>query len=201
LPPLDPPALTPWRTTPSALPIRDLTLNETFDEFGRLAQQIGTDKLPDDAPQGMYGREYCDAPTEVVAAGSTEVWRIFNLTADAHPLHFHLANVQVVSRQPFDARRYAGTPAFRGRAVPPAPNEIGWKETVVMFPGECTTVLMKFDLPSDPIIPVTQGGVTTNNTYSPGISTRTGVSGHEYVWHCHILEHEEHDMMRPLIVV
>ena len=54
-----------------------------------------------------------------------------------------------------------------------------------MNPGECTTVIMKFDLPSAPFI------------VPP--SPRTG--GHEYVWHCHILEHEEHDMMRPLVVI
>ena len=69
-----------------------------------------------------------------------------------------------------------------------------------MFPGECTTVAMKFDLPANPTIPVTDPvtGVTTNTSADPGVSPRTG--GREYVWHCHILEHEEHDMMRPLIV-
>ena len=54
-----------------------------------------------------------------------------------------------------------------------------------MNPGECTTVIMKFDLPKVPFA-------------VPDVSPRTG--GHEYVWHCHILEHEEHDMMRPLVV-
>ena len=63
-------------------------------------------------------------------------------------------------------------------------NELGWKETVRMNPGECTTIIAKFDLPKVP--------------YDVPVSPRTG--GHEYVWHCHILEHEEHDMMRPLIV-
>jgi spore coat protein A len=61
---------------------------------------------------------------------------------------------------------------------------LGWKETVRMNPGEVTRVLMKFTLP---VVPFTVPE-----------SPRTG--GHEYVWHCHILEHEEHDMMRPLIV-
>jgi spore coat protein A len=73
---------------------------------------------------------------------------------------------------------------FTGPAVPAEANEIGWKETVMMFPGTVTRIVMRFDLPSVPF------------TVPP--SPRTG--GNEYVWHCHILEHEEHDMMRPLIV-
>jgi spore coat protein A len=73
---------------------------------------------------------------------------------------------------------------FEGPARGPDLNELGWKETVRMNPGECTTVLMKIDLPKTPF----------NVPHSP----RTG--GHEYVWHCHILEHEEHDMMRPMVV-
>jgi spore coat protein A len=89
--------------------------------------------------------------------------------------------VQIVSRQAFDVRRLR----FLGLPTPPDANELGWKETVRMNPGECTTVIMKFDLPSAPFI------------VPP--SPRTG--GHEYVWHCHILEHEEHDMMRPLIII
>jgi spore coat protein A, manganese oxidase len=144
---------------------------------------------------------YMDPATETPVAGATEVWRIFNLTADAHPIHFHLANAQIVSRQPFNVKQYTGlNPSFTGSPAPPAPNEMGWKETVVMFPGECTTVVMKFDLPANPTIPVTDPvtGVTTDTVADPGVSRRTG--GHEYVWHCHILEHEEHDMMRPLIV-
>jgi len=126
-----------------------------------------------------------DATTETVRHGSTEVWRIFNLTGDTHPMHFHLVNVQVISRQPFDSANYDGAPNFTGPARLPDRNEFGWKETVRMNPGECTTLIMKFDLPKVP--------------YAVPNSPRTG--GAEYVWHCHILEHEEHDMMRPLVVI
>jgi len=70
--------------------------------------------------------------------------------------------------------------------TPPDDNERGWKETVRMNPGEITRVIMQFDLPTLPKV--------MGNPLSP----RTG--GHEYVHHCHILEHEEHDMMRPLVV-
>ena len=170
-----------------AVRVRDLTLNEDFDEYGRLIQKLGTNEAFDVDIFGnpFYGRPY-DAPTtEVVQNGTTEVWRIFNLTGDTHPMHFHLVNVQVISRQPFDAANYNGTPVFTGPARIPDANEIGWKETVRMNPGECTTVIMKFDVPKVP--------------YDVPVSPRTG--GFEYVWHCHILEHEEHDMMRPLVVM
>lgn len=179
LPPLDPAPLLPAgvMTLPPGIVVRDLTLNEDVDQFGRLIQRLGTaDPLYD----GTYARNYEDAPTETPAIGSLEAWRIFNLTADTHPIHFHLVNVQIVSRQKLHPRR----PQLVGPPRPPDDNERGWKETVRMNPGECTTVIMKFDLPSTPFV------------VPP--SPRTG--GHEYVWHCHILEHEEHDMMRPLIV-
>jgi FtsP/CotA-like multicopper oxidase with cupredoxin domain len=179
LPPLDPPPIVPSGVTalPPGIPIRELTLNEDFDAFGRLLQRLGT---TEPLYAGTLARNYEDPPTETPQPDAIEAWRIFNLSADTHPIHFHLVNVQIVSRQSFDARhmRLQGTPR------PADANERGWKETVRMNPGECTTVIMKFALPSAPfIVPA---------------SPRTG--GHEYVWHCHILEHEEHDMMRPLVV-
>jgi spore coat protein A len=166
---------------PSWLTVRQLTLNEDYDSYNRLIQRLGTNQL--NGPS--YARNYGDAPTEVPLAGSMEVWQIANLTGDTHPMHFHLANVQIISRQPFNADAYAGTPHYTGPARPPEDNECGWKETVRMNPGEVTTVLIPFNLPKVP--------------FSVPSSPMWG--GHEYVWHCHILEHEEHDMMRPLIVV
>jgi spore coat protein A len=184
--PTDPFLLTQTPGVPTPVPagvrVRYLTLNEGFDSHGRLEQTLGTDVA---TSPGFYGRAYLDAATEVVAEGATEVWEIINLTMDAHPIHFHLVNVQVLSRQHFEASSYAGgVPSYDGPAIAPEMNELGWKETVRMNPEEVTRVLMKFDLPAVP--------------FSVPNSPRTG--GHEYVWHCHILEHEEHDMMRPLIV-
>jgi spore coat protein A len=172
------------------VPVRDLTLNEDFDEYGRLIQMLGNNQPTGADVSGapFYGRGYMDPATEIVRNGSTEVWRIFNLTGDTHPMHFHLVNVRVLSRQPFDVTKYLtnpGNPSFTGPARPADFNEFGMKETVRMHPGECTTVVMTFDLP---VVP-----------YAVPKSPRTG--GAEYVWHCHILEHEEHDMMRPLVVV
>jgi spore coat protein A len=188
---LDPLPIAPITTTVAPIPplvapngtrVRDLTLNETFDAYGRLIQMLGTT-----TPAGKgFGLAYEASATELVAAGSTEVWRIFNTTADTHPIHFHLVNVQVLSRQPFKLTSGSlFTPT--GAAVGPQPNELGWKETVRMNPGEVTSVLMRFDLPASADLPFTVPA-----------SPRTG--GNEYVWHCHILEHEEHDMMRPLVV-
>ena len=160
------------------------TLNEDFDNYGRLLQRVGTTDQNGFNNQGLptWGHAYVSKTTENPHQGETQVWNIFNLTGDSHPIHFHLVNVQVISRAPFDSE----TPDFTaiGTPRPPDANELGWKETVRMNPDEVTTVIMRFDLPSVPFVVPS--------------SPRTG--GAEYVWHCHILEHEEHDMMRPLVV-
>ena len=102
--------------------------------------------------------------------------------------------MQILARRPFDPVAYqtptapgatTGTLTFTGPAQGPDPTELGWKETVRMNPAEVTWVIMRFDLPSVP--------------FTVPASPRTG--GQEYVWHCHILEHEEHDMMRPLVIM
>jgi spore coat protein A, manganese oxidase len=167
--------------------VRNLTLNEGFDEAGRLIQKLGTADQNGLDSQGLptWGRNYMDPATETPRAGEAEVWNAFNLTGDTHPIHFHLVNVQVLSRRRFDPMAWNGSPTWTGPARGPDANELGWKETVRMNPGECTTVIMRFDLPSVP--------------FAVPPSPRTG--GHEYVWHWHILEHEEHDMMRPLVVM
>jgi spore coat protein A, manganese oxidase len=173
-------------TPPLGVPVRQLTLNETFDPYGRLIQLLGTLILPG-LPSAGFGRAYESPATEVVQRGNTEVWEIYNTTADVHPMHFHLVNVQLINRQPFQVNSFGNTQGgvnFTGPAVPAEANEIGWRETVMMFPGTVTRIIMRFDLPAVP--------------FTVPSSPRTG--GNEYVWHCHILEHEEHDMMRPLVV-
>jgi spore coat protein A len=160
------------------------TLNEDFDSYGRLIQRVGTGtKLYTDS----FGRDYTDSPTEVVNNGETQVWDIYDTTGDTHPMHFHLVNVQVIGRDFFS---FVGDHANSPDSVfaPPDANERGWKETVRMNPGTVTRVIMKFTLPS----------VAFKVPASPRFA---GIpNANEYVWHCHILEHEEHDMMRPLIV-
>lgn len=202
------PGIDPFLNPSNAVRTRHLTLNEVFDEHGRLIQMLGTN-MPTDLPTGYhsdptfdennYARGYEDMVdtanpiTEKPVAGDIEIWEIANLTMDTHPMHFHLVNVKVLKRQAMvidpDTLTYEytnGVPNYgTNPARDPEPTELGWKETVKMNPGEVTTIIMKFDLPTVPV-EVPQ-------------SPRTG--GHEYVWHCHILEHEEHDMMRPLVVL
>lgn len=190
---IDPSLVGTWTASPlpppPGIPVRILTLNEDFDAYGRLIQRLGTNALPAKGKGNSYGRNYMDPSTENPKAGATEVWQIVNLTADVHPMHFHLVNVQVLQRQPINS--FTGVPNYNGPAVGPDPTELGWKETVKMYPGTVTTVIMRFDLPANP-----PGIASMPNSLNPNL----GVPGKEYVWHCHILEHEEHDMMRPMVI-
>jgi len=111
--------------------------------------------------------------TENPTLGDTELWEIYNVTADAHPIHLHLVRFQVVNRQPlFHVDGEVRIPILLGDAAPtPAePWETGYKDTVIAYPGEVTRIIAKFDI--------------------EGL----------YVWHCHIVEHEDNEMMRPYVV-
>lgn len=203
---------------------RSLTLNETFDytglpglgamNYGRLIQMLGTNVVQGNDPYGtpIFYTTYEQGRGEVVKRGVTEIWEIINLTGDTHPIHFHLVNVQILSRQAFNDALYmsdasaasAGTKMdVTGYLIPgtsrgPDPNETGWKETVRMNPHEVTRVIMRFDLPKLPWpIPLSQRPCDPMNPPGPNNPT---INGYEYVWHCHILEHEEHDMMHALVV-
>ena len=133
-----------------------------------------------------------DAPvTETPRVGTIEDWVYINVTGDTHPIHSHLVTFQVVGRRPFDAEAYEAayggpdgvpggidpTPFATGPMQPPDPTERGFKETVKANPGELTTIRAQYDLPE---------GVSAPQTY---------------VYHCHIVEHEDNDMMRPYTVV
>jgi spore coat protein A, manganese oxidase len=129
-----------------------------------------------------YGREFMlldnkqwDAPiTENPKLGTTEIWYLINLTDDSHPIHIHLIDFQILDRRNFDVEKYnkEGIIHYTGPAIPPAPQERGGKDTVRANPNQVTRIIMKFD-------------------------SYTGL----YVWHCHILEHEDYEMMRPFIVI
>ncbi|UCG33997.1 MAG: multicopper oxidase domain-containing protein, partial [Phycisphaerales bacterium] len=97
--------------------------------------------------------------TENPDVDATEEWDIYNLTVDAHPIHLHLVRFEVTGRE-----------VIGGDARGPEPWETGYKDTVIAYPGEITTVKALFDI--------------------PGL----------YVWHCHIVEHEDNEMMRPYFV-
>lgn len=106
--------------------------------------------------------------------GDTEIWRFINSGGAVHPMHIHLIQFQVLDRIPFDGEAFDETRNIHitGKPVPPAPNERGWKDVVHSPPGFITRVIMRF-----------------------------GPFTGRYVYHCHILEHEDHDMMRPFEVV
>lgn len=148
-------------------PTRKLLLFEGMDSYGRLLGMLGT---------AAGGGMMWDSPaTETPHLNDTEVWEIYNSSEDAHPIHLHLVNFQVINREKFTADQEPTMGALSNIALngfpesPPA-NEAGRKDTLAMFPGEVTRIIAKFD--------------------------RRG----EYVWHCHILSHEDNQMMRPLIV-
>jgi len=181
---------------------RNKTLNEGIDPYGRLIAMLGTDVAPYPSVNfTKYGTRYddpIDLGQENYKVGTYEVWDIYNTTGDTHPIHFHLVNVQIIGRAPFaqeeDGSPVGGSFTPCGAFVPPDPDERGFKETVRMDPGQITRVVMRIELPDPPRVNV----LGRNRTINVPVSPRTG--GFEYVWHCHILEHEEHDMMRPFVV-
>lgn len=119
----------------------------------------------------MLGGKHWSAPiTEDPRQNTTEIWSMVNLTGDAHPMHLHLVRFQVLERRPFDlfAWNESKTLKYTGDAIPPSPEEMGWKDTVRADPGMVTRIIARFE-------------------GEPG----------RYVWHCHLLEHEDNEMMRP----
>jgi spore coat protein A len=140
----------------------------------------------------LNGVHFDEGPvTETPRVGTVEDWVYVNVTGDTHPMHTHLVTFQVVGRTPFDAEAYEEanegahgvpggidpTPFATGPMEPPDPSERGYKDTVKANPSQFTTIRAKFDLPT---------GVTAPQSY---------------VHHCHIVEHEDNDMMRPFEVV
>jgi spore coat protein A len=119
------------------------------------------------------GKKFWDDDiTENPMLDDIAIWTVYNTTEDAHPVHLHLVAFQIIDRQKFRADQDPETGALTnirliGKPKPPKANEDGWKDTAQMYPGEVTRVIAKFD--------------------------REG----RYVWHCHILSHEDHEMMRP----
>ena len=123
-----------------------------------------------------------DPITETPELGATEIWEFYNTTVDTHPIHMHLADFRILDRRDFDSSvlvakdmggGYVGgildpaKIALSGLATPPGRHEVGKKDTAKMFPGQVTRVLVQFKRPG------------------------------RYVYHCHILSHEDHEMMRP----
>jgi spore coat protein A len=168
--------------------IRKLALFEGKDEFGRLQPLLGTAE-PTYNVEGevVNGAIAWHSPiTENPGLGDTEIWEIYNATGDAHPVHVHLVHFEVLNRQSFKAKsveqpvlQHDGSygVGFRlenlrtvGQPRDAEPQEQTRRDMVTALPGEVTRIRMTFDKPG------------------------------RYVWHCHILSHEDHEMMRPFHV-
>ncbi|HTK06918.1 MAG TPA: multicopper oxidase domain-containing protein [Ktedonobacteraceae bacterium] len=207
-------------------------------------------------PGSRFSQEQGAFMTELPEVGSTEEWEIINLTADAHPIHLHLVQFQLLNRQDFDVTNYSFTydaafpaavssarfpndlhwskypapanaspatpggvflpgygppllynspntsgaiggnpdvtPFLTGQIVPPDPNEAGWKDTVKMYPNQVTRIVVRWAPLTVPVKRVRAG----ENLYPFDPTCGPG-----YVWHCHILDHEDNEMMRPYIPV
>jgi len=202
-PPKIPPKLNPtipkYPSLPNPTAFRTLTLWEVMGVNGPLEVLLN-------------GQKWSAVMTEFPIDGTTEEWIIINLTADTHPIHLHLVQFQIISRQSIAVNRYTKDwlklnaakfidgkmppfkldaiptelpvgPYLQGMPTPPPPNEQGWKDTIQMNPGEATVIRVRF---------AAQDG--TPYPFDPSL-------GPGYVWHCHIIDHEDNEMMRPYKVV
>jgi spore coat protein A, manganese oxidase len=168
-------------------------LFEGEDAYGRVTPMLGkaeagtviTDKM---SVSGNFGPLAWDAPTtEKPLLGSTEQWDLFNFTADSHPIHLHLPQFQILGKWHIDfldkdengipddtngdGLISYGTDILIGDKVDLRPKETGWQDTIEVDPHQMVAVVATFDKEGD------------------------------YVWHCHILSHEDNEMMRPYTVV
>jgi spore coat protein A len=151
------------RTSESdAIQSRSLTLEESADRVKTPLAML------------LNGTHWHEPVTENPVIDTVEIWNLINLTDDSHPIHLHLVRFQILDRRPFDVFSYLNTREliYTGSAIPPAPSEAGWKDTVRADPGMVTRIIIRFE----------------------------GFVG-RYVWHCHVLEHEDNDMMRPYDVL
>ncbi len=162
-------------------PTRDIVLTE---ETAMLPVPAGFCEVHLPIRLLVEGRPYMDPVITTPVAGRTEIWRYINATAVAHPMHIHLATLRVLDRQLFDIDKYlqTGEIVTVGPRTGPQPNELNApKDTVRVDWRTVTRVLVSFEVPSDVRLP-------------SGQRLR-------YVHHCHMLEHEDNDMMRPMDIV
>jgi spore coat protein A len=170
-----------WNPSGDSYPVRQVALFEGSDPYGRLQPMLGT------AGDGSVGAMSWSQPTtENPGLNTTEVWEIYNATGDAHPIHLHLVHFTVLNREGFtcervdtDVPQHDGSVSvgykleniqLDGNLMEPTGVEKAPKDTVTARPDEVTRIRATFDKPG------------------------------RYVWHCHILSHEDHEMMRPLYV-
>jgi FtsP/CotA-like multicopper oxidase with cupredoxin domain len=195
------------------MPMEPKAIQELFElNYGRMNATLGVElpftnfNIQTTIPLG-----YIDPLTEsinmsatpgpVIRGDGTQIWKITHNGVDTHAIHFHLFNVQLINRVGWD-----------GAIVPPDANELGWKETVRMHPLQDAIVALRpvtptlpwtipnSSRPLDPTQPVGAQMSVTNPADGNLITVTNDMTdfGWEYVWHCHLLGHEENDMMRPV---
>ena len=184
----------PIQSLPTPVTVRNLSLVEIMDPETGVPLMALVNNLP-----------FMTDQIETPVVDTVEQWNIINTTGDTHPIHLHLVQFQLMGRQKFDVDEYMETnyselpdpdgaglgpwPApsaddfTRGPMRPPDANETGWKDTVRANPGEITRIVVPFG-----------GGAAA------GVPFDQSFTG-EYVVHCHILEHEDNEMMQPYRVV
>lgn len=212
-------------TTKSSVTLQPKAIHDemnatTFDEFGRMQATLGVEaQPPTPGAQNATLYPYVNPQTELIdgtdlpkgdvkvtpiasTADGTQIWRFTHNGVDTHPIHFHLYDVQLLNRVTWD-----------NIVIKPDANELGWKDTVRMSPLEDTIVALRPVVPTAPfevpnsvrsLNPAMPDGDTSmfNNVDPQGNPTAAVTNklvnfGWEYVIHCHILSHEEMDMMRP----
>ena len=199
--------------------IQDET-GEAYDkDYGRMSGNLGLERPFTSAgtQQNLTLYPYVNPATELLAGvpnatkidaldDGTQIWKITHNGVDTHPIHIHLLDFQLINRVGWD-----------GAIRPPDANEVGWQDTIRTSPLEDTIVAvrpilpkLKFGVPDsirplDPSMPLGtsaqfQQSDAFGNAVDPPITNALVNFGWEYVWHCHILSHEEMDMMRPISV-
>jgi FtsP/CotA-like multicopper oxidase with cupredoxin domain len=181
-------AVASFPTLPKATKQRILTMVEIFNQNNLMVAAL------------LDGQTWSAPISEKLELGTTEDWIIVNPSMHPHPIHLHLVQFQLVQREAFDGAAYMkewialnGNPPFSHPTInvpnlnsylsnlvkPPQPNEQGWKDTITVNSGEVVTIRVRF-------APQDGSSFPFDATAGPG-----------YVWHCHLLEHEDNEMMRP----
>ena len=202
--------------------IQDEMNESNFEPFGRMQGNLGLETVPaTPGLQNLVLYPFVNPPTEMfdgtnlpttanvtpiaVADDGTQIWKITHNGVDSHPIHFHLYDVQLLNRVTWD-----------NIIKPPDANELGWKDTVRVHPLEDTYFAIRpiipvfpFEIPNsirplDPMMPLGSTAMFNStdpngNPVDPIVNSLVNF-GWEYMYHCHILSHEEMDMMRPNIV-
>ncbi len=165
---------------PAAAPLPQETVTRPLALIEKMGEGVDADGAAVEGPvEALLGnvesgeaveKLWVQPVTENPAAGTTEVWEFYNTTGDAHPMHVHEVAFEVVNRETLvlDENDEPVQPLqLSGDVRDPEPWETGYKDTVIAYPGEVTRIKARFNTPG------------------------------QYVWHCHIVEHEDNEMMRP----